>query len=43
MPTQSDSGRHAAVAQTFHRIIAAPIVTQFVLAKLAAHLPPPQR
>jgi cytochrome b561 len=39
MPTRLSSGRYGAVAQTFHWIIAALIVTQFVLARLAGDLP----
>jgi cytochrome b561 len=39
MPTRPVSGRYSAVAQAFHWIIAALIVTQFVLANLAADLP----
>jgi cytochrome b561 len=39
MPTQSSSARYGAVAQTFHWIIAALIVTQFVLADLESGLP----
>jgi len=39
MPTRLSSGRYSAVAQAFHWIIAALIVTQFVLANLALDLP----
>jgi cytochrome b561 len=39
MPNRSSPARYGAVAQTFHWIIAALIVTQFVLATLADDLP----
>jgi cytochrome b561 len=39
MPGQGSSGRYTAVAQAFHWIIAALIVTQFVLGHMAADLP----
>jgi cytochrome b561 len=39
MPSQGSPGRYTAVAQAFHWLIAALIVTQFVLANLAADLP----
>ena len=39
MPSQSSSGRYTAGAQAFHWIIAALIITQFVLASLAEDLP----
>lgn len=39
MPNQGDPTRYGAVAQTFHWVIAALIVTQFVLANLADELP----
>jgi cytochrome b561 len=39
MPSQSSPARYSAVAQTFHWIIAALIVTQFVLASLESDLP----
>jgi cytochrome b561 len=39
MPTRVSSGRYGAVAQTFHWVIAALIVTQFVLANLFDDLP----
>src|ERR1700734_1339577 len=39
MPNQSSPTRYSAVAQTFHWVIAALIVTQFVLANLEDDLP----
>src|ERR1700731_105337 len=39
MPSRSSSSRYGAVAQAFHWVIAALIVTQFVLANLADDLP----
>jgi cytochrome b561 len=39
MPNQSSATRYSAVAQAFHWIIAALIVTQFVLANMADDLP----
>ena len=39
MPNKTTSGRYSALAQLFHWIIAALIVTQFVLARMAADLP----
>ena len=39
MPNQSSSTRYGAVAQGFHWLIAALVVTQFVLANLADDLP----
>jgi len=39
MPNKSSAARYSAVAQGFHWIIAALIVTQFVLARLADGLP----
>jgi cytochrome b561 len=39
MPRESAERRYDAVAQTFHWVIAALIVVQFALAKLAARLP----
>jgi len=39
MPNQSSPTRYGAVAQTFHWVIAALVVTQFVLANLAEDLP----
>jgi cytochrome b561 len=39
MPSQGSSGRYTAVAQAFHWIIAALIVSQFVLGHMAADLP----
>ncbi|MEP6884140.1 MAG: cytochrome b [Gammaproteobacteria bacterium] len=39
MPNQSSPARYTVVAQTFHWIIAALVVTQFVLANLADDLP----
>ena len=38
MPTQSVPTRYSAVAKLFHWVIAALIVTQFVLARIAARL-----
>jgi cytochrome b561 len=39
MPSQGSSGRYTAVAQAFHWIIAALIVSQFVLGHMGADLP----
>ncbi|HEY1313134.1 MAG TPA: cytochrome b [Steroidobacteraceae bacterium] len=39
MPSQGSSGRYTAVAQAFHWVIAALIVTQFVLGHIAVDLP----
>jgi len=39
MPTQSTTTRYGAVAKLFHWVIAALIVVQFVLARMAAALP----
>ena len=39
MPSQGSSGRYGAVAQAFHWLIAALIVTQFVIAISADGLP----
>jgi cytochrome b561 len=39
MPNKTTSERYSALAQLFHWIIAALIVTQFVLARMAADLP----
>jgi cytochrome b561 len=39
MPNRSSPTRYGAVAQAFHWLIAALIVTQFVLAKMQEHLP----
>jgi cytochrome b561 len=39
MPTPTSPSRYSAVAQSFHWIIAALVVTQFVLANLAEDLP----
>jgi cytochrome b561 len=39
MPSRGSPGRYGVVAQAFHWIIAALVVLQFVLAKMADHLP----
>ena len=39
MPNQTTPTRYGAVAQIFHWVIAALIVTQFVLARMADDLP----
>jgi cytochrome b561 len=39
MPTRSKTARYGIAAQLFHWVIAALIVTQFVLAKMSQHLP----
>jgi cytochrome b561 len=39
MPTRAKPARYSGTAQTFHWVIAALIVTQFVLARMQEHLP----